>query len=238
MSSHRQWWRGLRFTATVGLWALSFSALGNAASPSSAQVAQELRDALDVMPDPAHGAQLFDAICAACHGSQGAGLDVTRAPEIAGQHPRVLIKELVDFRLGLRWYDPMERIAGKHVLHTVREIADVAAYIAARTPMPESKVGNGQWIERGHVLYDAQCQSCHGPVGDGSNTLMIPRVGGQSYEYLLWQLHDAVEGRRPNMKREHLRRLQSLAMEDLEGVADYMSRLRPDAAHAVLTSMH
>src|SRR5579863_6793608 len=101
MRSHRQWWHELRCTATAAMCAVAFSALANAASPSASQVAQELREALDVMPDPAHGAQLFDGICAACHGLQGAGLDVTRAPEIAGQHPRVLIKELVDFRLGL-----------------------------------------------------------------------------------------------------------------------------------------
>jgi cytochrome c553 len=230
MGPHSSFLRGVVRLASLALCTAAVNSSVDAASLSASQVAQELRDALSVVPDGAHGAQLFQGICAACHGPRGAGLDVTWAPEIAGQHARVLIKELVDFRVGLRWYDPMERIAGKHVLQTPQEIADVAAYVAAMATMPESKVGNGQWVERGSTEYVERCQSCHGASGEGSNALMIPRVGGQQYEYLLWQMHDAVEGRRPNMKREHLRRLQSFVMEDFVGVADYMSRLRPREA--------
>ena len=222
--------------ASAAICALVLGEPGSAASPGPSQVAQELRDALSAVPDGAHGAQLFSGICAACHGLRGAGLDVTYAPELAGQHARVVIKELVDFRVGLRWYDPMERIAGQHVLHTTQEIADVAAYIATMPPMPEGKFGNGQWTERGSALYAARCRSCHGPAGEGSNALMIPRVGGQQFEYLLWQMHDAIENRRPNMKREHVERLRSFIMEDFVGVADYMARLRPDDISAVNTA--
>jgi cytochrome c553 len=55
--------------------------------------------------------------------------------------------------------------------------------------------------------------------------VFVPRVAGLQYEYLLRQLHDTVDGRRPNMRAQHLRLLESADMEDLEGFADYMSRL-------------
>lgn len=197
-----------------------------AAPPSATIVAQELSQALNATPDGERGARLFADICAACHGPDGAGLPVGWAPEIAGQHPRVIVKQLIDFRAGVRWYDPMERIAGRHVLQTTQEIADVAAYAGKLPPMPVRKVGNGEWLARGKELYANQCQSCHGEKGEGSDAQMIPRVGGQQFEYLLWQLHDVVDGRRPNMKQQHLRQLKSFVMEDLGGVADYMSRLR------------
>jgi hypothetical protein len=42
-------------------------------------------------------------------------------------------------------------------------------------------------------------------------------------------MYDAVDGRRPNMAGDHARRLSRLDREDILGVADYLSRLLPQA---------
>jgi len=206
------------------------SAGASAASSATPNARQQLQAVLAATPNPEHGAQLFK-ICASCHGTRGAGDPSGWPPEIAGQHPRVIAKELSDYRAGVRWYDPMERIAGLHVLHTPQDIADAAAYVGSMPAFPQTTTGKGEWLERGARLYKRDCQSCHGTQGQGSNAQFVPRVGGQQYEYLLRQVHDVVDGRRPNMVPHHRWVLRGYVMEDLVGIADYMSRLLLPAEH-------
>ncbi|HYB32746.1 MAG TPA: c-type cytochrome [Steroidobacteraceae bacterium] len=214
-----------------------------APTPPRAAIAtagEELREVLAATPDRERGAQLF-SICRTCHGPRGEGNASGWPPEIAGQHRRVIARELVDFRAGLRWYDPMERIAGRHVLHTTQDIADVAAYVGSLVPSQETSTGSGRWVARGADLYARHCRSCHGAQGEGSDLQFVPRVGGQQFEYLLRQLNDSVSGQRPNMQPTHRQLLGSLGADDLAGIADYMSRLGrsgrpPDASAARSTA--
>jgi cytochrome c553 len=209
----------------LALMATAESPPPSGAVPSLAASAKaDLHAVLAATPNLQQGMRLFQ-ICAECHGPHGAGNASGWPPEIAGQHPRVIAKELTDFRAGLRWYDPMERIAGRHVLKTTQDIADVAAYVGSLASSTDTTPGAGQWLERGGRMYASRCQWCHGGQGEGSDERFVPRVAGQQYEYLLRQLHDTVGGRRPNMRAQHLRLLENADMEDLVGVAGYMSRL-------------
>jgi cytochrome c553 len=54
---------------------------------------------------------------------------------------------------------------------------------------------------------------------------MIPRVAGQHYEYLMRQIYDAADGRRPNFSPVHVRLLARLERGDIVGLSDYLSRL-------------
>lgn len=53
---------------------------------------------------------------------------------------------------------------------------------------------------------------------------------GQNYEYLRRQSYDAVDGRRPNFSPAHVHLLARLDHEDIQAVADYVSRLRGSAS--------
>jgi cytochrome c553 len=238
-------WRvtgGRRVWSTVlGAGLVVFTARG--VSPGSGTATQDaavasakadLQAVLEATPNLQQGMKLFH-ICAECHGPRGAGEASGWPPVIAGQHPRVIAKELTDFRAGVRWYDPMERIAGRHVLHTTQDIADVAAYVGS-LPLPTNTAsGSGEYLERGGHMYASRCQWCHGGQGEGSDERFVPRVAGQQYEYLLRQLQDTVGGRRANMRAQHLRPLDSAHMEDLSGVAGYMSRLGSSAGQRLQT---
>lgn len=200
-----------------------------AAAPPAAEARAkaELRAVLKGTPDVAHGAQLF-ATCTECHGPRAEGKASGWPPQIAGQHARVIAKELVDYRAGLRWYDPMERVAGRHVLGSTSDIGDVAAYVASLAPSPDTTPGPpGAGTEKGSALYVARCGWCHGARGEGNDGRFVPRVAGQQYEYLLRQLRDTIEARRPNMRTQHLRLVENCSMEELMGLAAYMSRLGP-----------
>ncbi len=240
MRRQMEWWKlvwgSLLSGSLVALTATGVSQPPSAAAAPSPAVSAKanLRAVLEATPNPQQGIRLFQ-ICAECHGPHGGGNASGWPPEIAGQHPRVIAKELTDFRAGLRWYDPMERIAGRHVLHTTQDIADVAAYVGSLPPSTTTALGDGQSLERGGRLYAGRCQWCHGGQGEGSDQRFVPRVAGQQYEYLLRQLHDTVGGRRPNMHTQHLRLLEGVDMDDLAGLAGYMSRLGRPIGQSVQT---
>jgi cytochrome c553 len=185
---------------------------------------EDLQAVLSAVPDAKRGARLFRA-CAVCHGLRGEGSAEQWTPALAGQHPRVIAKQLVDYRYGIRWDFRMERVATGHVMPFAQDIADIAAYLGALQPERTDSLGDGEWIAQGRQLYGTLCVSCHGPDGAGSGARFIPRLAGQRYDYLLRQLHDVVDGRRPNMAAIHDSPLRKLDMEELDGLADYLSRL-------------
>src|SRR6187455_3292917 len=158
---------------------------GLAVAGSSAQ--RELAAALRATPDPVNGEALFDN-CASCHGADGGGETNGTTPRIAGQHFRVLAKQLVDFRYGKRWDSRMEGMADRHHLGAAQDIADVASYVSNLSPSRPSGVGSGEFADEGGRIFEAQCQSCHGVRAEGTEE-GVPRLAGQHYAYLVRQIY-------------------------------------------------
>ena len=198
-------------------------------SDAEAAARAELAEVTRRVPDPARGAGIFER-CRVCHAPGAKALPSGWAPAIAGQHVRVLEKELIDYRHALRWDERMERIAGPHMLGSPQDIADVASYAASLPFERADSVGEGSNLAAGRRHYQRSCERCHGARGEGSNLRGVPRLAGQRYDYLLRQLHDVVDGRRPNLEANHVRLLRPLERGDLEGLADYASRLSPGAS--------
>jgi cytochrome c553 len=197
-----------------------------------ADEAQERRDAVNSRPDLNKGAELFQS-CAVCHGSSGGGTPDGHVPRIAGQHFSVLVKQLVDYRRDRRWDPLMQYMADQHLLKSAQDIADVAGYASEIETLPESgvSVGSGEYLAQGAQVYASACESCHGQRGEGNGREDIPKVAGQNYQYLVRQIHDAVEGRRPNFSTAHIRLLKPLDYAAIMGVADYLSRIPRPADH-------
>jgi cytochrome c553 len=206
---------GLLFAVTMPL-----------ATHAASNAQQEYRTVLLSTPDNAHGEQLFTR-CAACHGADGAGVQDGRVPAIAGQRFRVVAKELADFRHDKRWDALMEHYSDEHNLGDAQDLADVAGYISNLKPVRTLGIGDGEFVNDGAKIYARSCASCHGAAAEGDNRRGFPRLASQHYAYLLRQLHDAVDGRRPNFSREHVRLLAQFDRSDFAGVADYLSRLNP-----------
>ena len=85
--------------------------------------------------DAVRGKDLF-ATCQACHGEKGAGLEARGAPRIAGQHDWYLVRQLTNFRAGIRgtheadeWGQSMQMMSG--MLADDQAVKDVAAHISA-----------------------------------------------------------------------------------------------------------
>jgi cytochrome c553 len=213
-----------RAAVAIGLLALGSSAAVQALST----VQEELAEVRRSTPNIEHGAELFDT-CAACHGPDGGGTRDGQVPRIGGQHASVLWKQLVDYRHDRRWDLRMEHFADRHHLGDAQAIADVTAYIHELEPHDPVGQGNGKRLETGAAQYAQLCRTCHGAAADGDAGRAIPKIAGQHYEYLRRQFYDAVDGRRPNFSPAHIRLLARLDHDDIEAVADYLSRLPGNA---------
>jgi cytochrome c553 len=200
---------------------------GASAVPQVASGAESAREefaaATRAQPDIARGEELFRD-CAVCHGTSGNGADDGGVPRIAGQHFRVLVKQLVDYRHEKRWDIRMEHYSGRRLLQDAQSIADVAAYTAQLGREMPRNVGDGTLVAHGAKVYAQRCAECHGAKGEGDNRTTTPRLAGQHYEYILRQMYDGVDGRRPNFSSSHVRLLAKLQRDDLVGLADFLSR--------------
>lgn len=194
-------------------------------SGAAANSRQEYQDALRSKPNIDRGAELFRT-CLVCHGPSGAGTPDGSVPRIAGQHFSVILAQLVDYRHDKRWDPRMEHFADSHHLANAQALADVAGYVSQLQTQPEDTlgVGSGELVSRGAQIYARACAACHGVAAEGNGREQIPELAGQHYEYLRRQIYDAVDGRRPNFSRAHIRLLAGLEHDDIAAVADFLSR--------------
>jgi predicted CxxxxCH...CXXCH cytochrome family protein len=184
----------------------------------------EYASVLRTKPDWVNGQKAYET-CAACHGPNGGGTSDGYIPIIAAQHYRYVARALIAYRHAERWDPRMEHFVDNHHLQNVQEISDVAYYVSRLEPVSTASNGDGVFVEHGAEVFDHQCRSCHGSSGNGNDDRRNPRLAGQHFGYLVRQLHDALEGRRPNFPLEHVKLLQGFEKADLDGVSDYLSRL-------------
>lgn len=76
----------------------------------------------------------YYATCGACHGQNGEGQQALNAPALAGQSEWYIVRQLENFKNGVRGSDPkdtfgMQMAPMAQTLPTAQSIEDVAAYI-------------------------------------------------------------------------------------------------------------
>jgi cytochrome c553 len=194
---------------------------------------EEYALAIHATLNPEHGGQIFHGKCEMCHGARGEGYPSGPAaafPVTGGQHFRVLVLALVRFRHGHSSTHRMQYFAGADRLGGAQELADVAAYMAVLRPASASGVGAGLSLDEGARVYLRNCESCHGPTGQGDAAKPVPRLAGQHYRYLLRKFNAPADAHRAD--DPHTRRMQPLSASDRDAMADYLSRLAPSFAHA------
>jgi len=188
----------------------------------------EKMEALELEGDVENGEEAYE-ICGACHLPSGAGRPDGTFPQLAGQHPTVLVKQMADIREGRRDNPIMYPFAS--TLVDPQELADVAAYIQT-LPIPRDNgkgTGDEGVVNRGKELYDRDCVECHGDQGEGNAAKFYPVLAGQHYKYLLRQIRDIAAGRRRNANPDMVKVVKAYPEGDLVAVTDYMSRIEwPD----------
>ncbi len=188
----------------------------------------EQDEALHLKPDLVNGRDVYE-VCAACHLPEGWGQTDGTFPQLAGQHPKVIIKQLADIRALNRDNPTMYPFALPDQIGGPQAIADVAGYIQKLKMNPEPGMGDGKDLEHGKKLYKENCAQCHGEHGQGDNDKFYPRLEGQHYNYLMRQYQWIKEGKRRNANPDMVKQIQWMTERDTKAVLDYVSRIKPPA---------
>ena len=207
---------------------LLFTCLSFAAGAGWEDAQKEREEAMSLIPDVSRGAEIYHT-CAVCHMPEGWGTPNGAYPQIAGQHREVTIKQLADIRANNRDNPSMLPFAIPEEIGGAQAVADVAAYIEGLKMTHLTGKGSGSDLEHGESLYQKHCRECHGTSGEGNPEKAYPLVQAQHYNYLLRQLQWIQNGKRRNANSDMAKILQDLKQKDLEALADYLSRLQPDA---------
>jgi len=213
--SHRRFLSGLilAFTGLMPLCAIS----------TNANTEDEIHQALELTADIKNGEKIYP-LCASCHMKNGWGKKDGSFPVIAGQHRKVLIKQLADIRSKNRDNPTMYPFTDPGSIGGSQGISDVTAYIASMED-PTPGVGSGQNLDLGKSIYQKRCLQCHGDVGQGNNDAFFPSLKGQHHAYLYRQLRWIRDGYRRNANAVMVTEVKALSDDELDAVADYLSRL-------------
>jgi cytochrome c553 len=199
-----------------------------AAAQGASPGPDELQAALALKGDPVRGEAAF-VDCVSCHRKDAGGRAIAIVPRLAGQHAQVIIKQVVDIRSGRRPNPLMKPIVDDPAF-TLQMLADIAAWLQTLPPPSGTAKGTGAALARGKAVYEQGCFACHGGAGEGQAGEFRPMVAAQHHAYLLRELQRIQRGERGNSDPTMVQLLQTLSPDDLQAVADYMSRL-PAARH-------
>lgn len=160
--------------------------------------------------------------CTMCHGAQG--MSQSNAPNLAGQYPEVVIKQLRDYQAGQRRSAIMESLARQL---SERDIADLAAYYAylpkARTAPTTYDESLPALVRVGAPLRNiAPCVSCHGGI---DQKLGAPWIEGMPRDYLVQQLVAFRAGTRRNDAEAQMRNVaRAMTDGEIDEVAAFYAR--------------
>lgn len=154
-------------------------------------------------------------VCAVCHGANGVPTDPKTMPNIWGQQPYYLFKQLSNYRNGMRDHPIMTPIA-KGLQEA--DLRPMAAYFAAKSwpahapaaaPAPQP---NGM----------AMCVPCHQPKFEGG--ISWPRLAGLSYEYLAASMRAFANEERTN-NEDMVKIMKMFTDSERDAMARYLAGL-------------
>jgi len=160
--------------------------------------------------------------CTMCHGAQG--ISGSDAPNLSGQYPEVVMKQLHDYKARKR-DSPIMLALAKNL--SERDIDDLAAYYAylpkARTASTTYDESLPALVRVGAPLRNiAPCISCHGGV---DQKLGAPWIEGMPRGYLVAQLQAFRAGTRRNDSEVQMRNVaRSMTNAEIEEVSSFYAR--------------
>jgi len=154
------------------------------------------------------------ALCAACHGANGVPTDPKTMPNIWGQTPYYMFKQLVNYRNGMREHPIMTPIA-KGLQES--DLRPMAAYFAAK-PWPAYTPAAPAMPPKGITM----CVPCHQQKFEGG--ISWPRLAGLNYDYLVASMRSFANEERTN-NTDMVQIMKMFTDSEREAMARYIAGL-------------
>jgi cytochrome c553 len=197
-----------------GVWDAICSAAGlvrNAPSDTQIVRADYLTTSVEIDPQMLQGASAesigrgatLALRCTMCHGARG--LSQADTPNLAGQYPVTIYKELVDFKTGARASAVMAPLVADLSDADMRDLAAYYAYLPRVTSSGSAADEPPLIVASGAPLRGiAPCGACHGEVESKASAAWLE---GQPAIYLRTQLGAFATGARHNDIGEQMRNI-------------------------------
>jgi cytochrome c553 len=177
------------------------------------------------------GEAMYNNNCAPCHGIDGGGSSLAKAPVIAGLPEWYIQNQLEGFRSGLRGthYDDVQGMRMRPMALTLApdEVKLVGTHVATLAPVAPAVSLEGGDAAKGAGYY-ATCQACHGADGKGNETLGSPPLTATNDWYLLGQLKNfkgGVRGANPKDTRGATMRPMAAILPDEQAMKDVLAHV-------------
>jgi cytochrome c553 len=158
--------------------------------------------------------------CTMCHGARG--LSQANTPNLAGQYPAVIYKQLIDFNTGARTSAVMQPLVADLSDADMRDLAAYYAYLP-REPVDQASSGEAPRIvaDGAPMRSIAPCGACHGELSAKAGT---PWLEGQPAVYLHAQLEGFASGARHNDIDEQMRNVaRGMTQQEIDGASRYFA---------------
>jgi cytochrome c553 len=171
--------------------------------------------------------EIVQGKCFLCHGVDGESSSPV-FPRLSGQNAAYVARQLADYRSGKRRSTAMQPMVEDL---TAADFAALGAWYASR-PTQVHEVADPELAQVGRFVYlrgnpysgVAACATCHGPAGQGTETL--PRVAGQHAQYTENQLRQFDKRERTNDNAVMHAIASKLTELEVKAVASYLSGLK------------
>jgi cytochrome c553 len=141
--------------------------------------------------------------CTMCHGARG--LSQAHSPNLAGQSPLTIYKQLVDFKTGARTSAIMAPLVANLSDADMRDLAAYYAYLPRPSDQPPITDVRPRIVASGAPIRGiAPCGACHGDLDSKAGAGWL---GGQPAVYLRTQLEAFSSGTRHNDIGEQMRNI-------------------------------
>jgi cytochrome c553 len=180
-----------------------------------------------VFADEKRAEEIVQGKCFICHGADGESSSPV-FPRLAGQNAAYVARQLADYKSGKRRSPSMQPMVEDL---SAADFAALGAWYASR-PTHVHEVADPELAQVGRFVYlrgnpysgVAACAACHGPTGQGTETL--PRVAGQHAQYTENQLKQFGKRERTNDNAVMHAIASKLSELEVKAVASYLSGLK------------
>jgi cytochrome c553 len=162
--------------------------------------------------------------CTMCHGERG--MSSANTPNLAGQYPAVIYKQLLDFQSGARRSAVMSPMAANLSDQEMRDLAAYYAYLPRyETPGTASVSLPGIVAHGSPMRNNAACAACHGGIDHKAGA---PWLEGMPAAYSKGQLQAFANDTRHNDINEQMRNVaRNMTPDEIDAAATYYAGARP-----------
>jgi cytochrome c553 len=167
--------------------------------------------------------------CTMCHGARG--VSASDVPNLAGQYPEVIFKQLMDYKTGRRTHALMQSLAQTMSEQDMRDLAAFYAQLPRPSPAPATPPPP-RLVQQGDPIRNiAPCASCHGGI---DHKLGSPWLEGMPAAFISAQLHAFAQEERRNDPLDVMRNAaRQMTPEEIDEVARFYAsravRFEPNA---------